>query len=265
MLEQGGSGWRNIAVFLRLAVIYRLMAPEAVPLVVSARWMAAHLRTKPAAEDLSLMEVVSFSLIRRRLSLSREILPPAKGEGMGGGDRVQHDDDYRLQRDDPYEVGYNRHDPAVHLRMDDTRFYLFPSLSAALVWRLVRRLAACDCLEHRMVLRGRVDVSDDRYLSLMSDGLTGQDVFAVGCRLHDSGSVTYQRVVMVSGFRPDDTIVAYIKLYRGGLKLYTTEPCVGDASCPLDERLPTSMGLFRRVLGRFGLEKEVIDGGRVTV
>jgi len=253
-------------VFLRLAVIYQLMAPKAVPFVVSARWMAAHVRTKPAADDLYLMRVVYFSLIRHRMNSRREILPTAKREGVSGGDRLQHAD-YRLQRDDPYAVRYNRHDSAVGSRIDDTRFCIYPSFSAALVSRLIGRwlVDLSYSGEHTMVLSGCVGDSDDRYLSLMSDGLTGQDVFAVGYRFHDSGSVTYCRFVIVSGFRPDDTIVAYIKLYRGGLKLYTTEPCVGDASCPLDERLPTSMGLFRRVLGRFGLEKEVIDGGRVTV
>ncbi|CEM10016.1 unnamed protein product [Vitrella brassicaformis CCMP3155] len=245
VLEQGGDGWRNIGAFIRLAVNYRLMADRTLPVVLSARWVAAHVRTK-ASRRLSLTETVYLSLIGHRVACRGDPLYRA----------IIGEYKEKLPPGDPYRKGYNQQNPVV---IDDNK--LFPSFTALMLYMLLQCWVARDPRSaSRVVLSVHVDRSDSR----MSDELTGEEGIAISYRLWKSRS--YRRLVILSGFRPDDTIAAFVRVRFGSnIELCTTEPCAADASCPLDVRLPVSMRLFRRLLRRFGLEKEVNENMRVRV
>jgi len=65
------------------------------------------------------------------------------------------------------------------------------------------------------------------------------------------------RYLWVSGFRPNDTVVAQLKTGWGCVDLYTTEADAAAASASLDERLPVSTPLWRGLLRHFNLESDV--------
>jgi len=76
-------------------------------------------------------------------------------------------------------------------------------------------------------------------------------------------------VVSLSGFRPNETIAAYLWVGNGAIEgngtieLFTTERPACRRSQPLADRYPESMPLWRHLLGRFDLESDVIDRGWV--
>jgi len=69
--------------------------------------------------------------------------------------------------------------------------------------------------------------------------------------------------VILSGYRPNETIAAGLRVGEGFMSLLTTEPPAADRSQPLAVRFPVSMPLWRRVLRPFKLESDVIERGEV--
>jgi len=116
---------------------------------------------------------------------------------------------------------------------------------------------------------------DPRYQRLLNDAITEDLGIAVdnhrlyrnlngGCT--DLG--TDDRHVIVSGFRPNDTVAAHLIIGYFHINLLTTEAPVADRSQPLDRyplsRYPVSIGAARRLLRWLEFESVIIDRGIVV-
>ncbi|CEL92146.1 unnamed protein product, partial [Vitrella brassicaformis CCMP3155] len=150
----------------------------------------------------------------------------------------------------PYAEGYNERDPVV----GNGSFYR--SFTANLL-----SLVARHGLGMKPVVSAFIALFDDRCESL----LTADDIPESEGIVADCGD---WRRVIVSGFRPGDTVVAYVWLLGvSPFFFYTTEPPASDAPvasfASLDVRYPISVPLWRSLLRRFDLESDVIRRGRI--
>jgi len=119
-----------------------------------------------------------------------------------------------------------------------------------------------------MMLSAVIGRDDHRYSRLMTNDTTQGQGITVDYR-GDSGNLNAAdasdcRYVIVSGFRLNETIAAHLRVVRGVIELWTTERPAASRSHPLAVRYPVSMPLWGAVLRRFGLEHDVINGGRVA-
>ncbi|CEM18438.1 unnamed protein product [Vitrella brassicaformis CCMP3155] len=263
LLEQGsGEEWRAMGRFLRVAFIYRLTPNATRPLQMSAD----SLPTATAFHQL-LLTMAIYSTVGRQLTYGGTSL--ALQQADDGAYRignvsfrvVSHGD---LPGGHRYADGYKRTDPTNRWGSD-----LFPSFSAYLLTRLFWQCCYEEGVGQRRVLRADIGRGDPRYGRLLTEGITEDQGIAVDWR-YDGGHLNAAnpsdcRLVIVSGFRRNETLAAYLWVGSGRIDLYTTEPSAADAPAPIAQRFPESVGAVRRVLRAFGLERDVIDRGTVDV
>ncbi|CEM04377.1 unnamed protein product [Vitrella brassicaformis CCMP3155] len=256
--------------FIRLAAIYRLTPANGLPLVLSAQRLTADLSSRTAFHQLPLAMAI-YKIIGRQL--------PYRGTGLAL-QQIGNDGLYRignvtfrvvplgeLPGGHRYADGYKRTDPVIRWSGN-----LFPSFSAFLLNAVLDRVLGLWCHEEgedkRRMLWANIGSSDPRFGRLLTDAITEEQGIAVDFRYDEGnlnhGNVRDSRYVIVSGFRPSETVAAYLVVCNGRIHLYTTEASAADRSHPLADRFRESVGAARRLLRRFGLESDVIDRGTVV-
>ncbi|CEM20888.1 unnamed protein product [Vitrella brassicaformis CCMP3155] len=159
--------------------------------------------------------------------------------------------------DHPFAWRYKKGDPVIRCRGSaDQRVlhYLYNSFSSFLcdaflnAWHRVYR---------NRVLLARIGY-EGGYRSLLTGAISEDEAIVVD-RLDDGddlSDVTPSRLVIASGFRPDETTAAWLVVRRGDVELWTTE--LSLAARRFDARFPVSAPHWRRALRRFRLENAVI-------
>ncbi|CEM29761.1 unnamed protein product [Vitrella brassicaformis CCMP3155] len=258
VLEQGSGGeWRATGRFIRLAAIYRLTPNGSLPLRLSADALPSPTAFHQLPLIMALYKIIGHSLAHQGTSLA---LQQANNDGAY---RIG-DQSFRvvplseLPANHPYRSGYQRTDPVI--RHEDL---LFPSFWSFLVRLLVG-------MGNRYRLIRRINHDDPRYRRLLTETITKQQGgIAVDYR-RDFGDLNHanpdddRRLVIVSGFRPNERVAAHLEVW-GRIDLLTTEASAGGRSQPLTVRFPTSLPLWRAVLSHFHLGHRVINRFRLIL
>ncbi|CEL95844.1 unnamed protein product [Vitrella brassicaformis CCMP3155] len=265
LLERGsGEEWQAMGRFLRLAFIYRLTPNATRPL----RLPAASLLTATAFHQLPLAMAI-YNIIGQQLSyygssLALQQIDDGAYESYRTGNQS-----FRvvplgeLPGGHPYAEGYKRADPVIRQGGQ-----LYPSFSAFPLHRLLLYWSHGEGVDDKEVLIRTIGRDNRRYGRLLrTDGITEDQGIVADYRYDrvnlNAADARHDRFVIVSGFRPNETIAAHLVMEDGSIDLYTTEPSAADRSHPLAQRYPVSVGAARRLLRRFGLERDVIDRGAV--
>ncbi|CEM07780.1 unnamed protein product [Vitrella brassicaformis CCMP3155] len=269
VLERGsGEEWRAMGRFLRMAFIYRLTPANATrPLQLSADSLptAAAFHQLPLA--MAIYKIIGHLLTHHTHSLALQ-------HADNGAYRIGNESFRVVPLDElpsghRYAEGYKRTDPVIRWGALFSR-----SFSAYLMARLLSWWSGGEGVSHRKVVHQLIDRRYDRLRG--TDAITEDQGIAVDYRCdggHLNAGATDRRYVIVSGFRPGETVAAHLQvsvsttgLWIGYdiIMLRTTEAPGADRSHPLAHRFPISEPLCRRVLRRFGLESDVIDRGRVV-
>ncbi|CEM10923.1 unnamed protein product [Vitrella brassicaformis CCMP3155] len=264
LLEQGsGEEWRSLGRFLRLAFIYRLTPANTTrPLWLSANSLPTATAFHQLPIAMAIYRVIGHMLTHGVLSLALQ-------QADNGGYRIGNDSFHVVPLGDlpsghRYTNGYKRTDPAIRWY-----YFLFPSFSSFLFNGLLWRW----CYEHgvdaKIVVYADIGRDDPRYGRLLTEGITEDlGIAAVDYRYDQVnlpyGNASHECRVIVSGFRPNETVAAFLWVGFGRICLYTTERFAADAPASLTQRFPESIGAVRRVLRPFGLERDVIDRGTVV-
>jgi len=258
VLEQGSGGeWRAMGRFIRLAAIHRLTPNATLPLRLSANALPSPTAFHQLPLIMALYKIIGHSLAHQGTSLA---LQQANNDGAY---RIG-DQSFRvvplseLPANHPYRSGYQRTDPVI--RHEDL---LFPSFWSFLVRLLVG-------MGNRYRLIRRINHDDPRYRRLLTETITKQQGgIAVDYR-RDFGDLNHanpdddRRLVIVSGFRPNERVAAHLEVW-GRIDLLTTEASAGGRSQPLTVRFPTSLPLWRAVLSHFHLGHRVINRFRLIL
>ncbi|CEM15545.1 unnamed protein product [Vitrella brassicaformis CCMP3155] len=255
VLQRAEREWRLMGMFIQLAAIYGL-TPR-LPLVLSADWMAANLRTRAAFDRLPLAMAI-YSTFGHHLTHHGHTLAlqqSANGAYHIGNLSVRVVPLGALPAGHRYAGTYDRKDPVI--RSD----WLFPSFTSFLLRSLCR---VWSCGAPHATLRTHIRRDNPGYLSLLAGEIDRDEGIVVDyCwdrgDLH--GPMDEWRIVIVSGYRRGETIAAHllVEWVAGAIELHTTE-----RSAAGDTRLNVSMGRAVSVLRRFGLE-HTINRGRVHV
>ncbi|CEM04349.1 unnamed protein product [Vitrella brassicaformis CCMP3155] len=269
VLERCSGHWQMMKTFLRLAAVHRLTPANATPpLRLSAESLPATTAFDQMPLAMALYATIGQQLTHRGTSLALQQVDdghfwigdlPFRVVPLG-----------RLPGGHPYTKGYTKTDPPIYLRYNFgcTRD-LFPSFSTFLIAMLLRMWYRARGVGYRMVLGAGIGRDDPRYRRLITERITEDLGIAVDWRydggdLNAATQVSDHRRVIVSGFRLNETIAAHLRVVRGVIELWTTERPAASRSHPLAVRYPVSMPLWGAVLRRFGLEHDVINGGRVA-
>ncbi|CEM03526.1 unnamed protein product [Vitrella brassicaformis CCMP3155] len=236
VLERGsGDEWQAMGRFIRLAAVYRLTPRATLPLRLSAD----RLPSPTAFQQLPLALAIykTFSL-RHRHMLTH------KGQRLA------------LQQADNHGA----------YRIGDESFRVVPKSELPAGHRYRSGLLWCWCYEEgvdqRMVLYTTIANFDPRYRRLLTEPISQQQGISVDYRQENGRHG--QRHVVVSGFRPGETIAAYLWVGNGRVELWTTEASSAThRSHPLFDRFPTSMPRWDAVLRHFELAEYVINRGTV--
>ncbi|CEM35776.1 unnamed protein product [Vitrella brassicaformis CCMP3155] len=252
--------------FIRLAAIYRLTPANGLPLVLSAQWLTAHLPSRTAFHQLPLA-IAIYRSFGHLLTHSGQSL--ALQQADNGQYRMGNEAPFRvvplgeLPGGHPYAEGYKRTDPVIR-----SGGWLYHSFSAFLLYALLS-WSHEEGVGHRRVLAANIGRGDNRYGRLVrTDDISEDQGIAVDYRdvwfnLNAANPIDLRRVI-VSGFRPNETVAAHLRVGYGDIDLRTTEPSAADRSQPLADRYPVSVGAARRLLQAFELERDVIDRGWVV-
>ncbi|CEL91962.1 unnamed protein product [Vitrella brassicaformis CCMP3155] len=215
LLEQGtGEEWRAMGRFLRVAFIHRLTpADSTLPL----RLPADSLPTATALHQLPIALAI-YSTFSRQLTKNGVTL--ALQQANNGAYRVgnvsfrvvPHGD---LPAGHRYADGYKRTDPVIRW---DVYLSLSPSFSAFLLDRLLSRWSGEVAAERIDIRFGR---SDPRCERLLTSAITEDQGIPVH-RRYDRGNLNSayaidSRRVIVSGFRPNETVAAFVWVGRGSI------------------------------------------------
>ncbi|CEM16440.1 unnamed protein product [Vitrella brassicaformis CCMP3155] len=266
VLEQGSNEWRLMRWFIRLAAIYRLTSANGLPLVLSAQWLMAHLPSKTAfhrlPDAMAIYRLLGHMLTYRGTSLALQ--QADNGVYRIGNESFRVVPYGNLPGGHLYADGYKRTDPAI--RWVDN--WLFPPFSTYLLNMVLRRWCNEEGVNEMMVLYADIGRGDPRYGRLLTSAITEDQGIAVDYR-KDGGNLyaadaTNYRGAILSGFRPNETVRAFLWMGDGRIILYTTEPSAADAPAPFAQRFPESIGAVRRLLRPFGLERDVMDRGMVV-
>ncbi|CEM15107.1 unnamed protein product [Vitrella brassicaformis CCMP3155] len=269
VLEQGSSQeWRLIGVvFIRLAAIYRLTPASGLPLVLPVQWLVTNLPSKTAFHQLPLAMAI-YRLFGHMLThqghgslalrqLINQLINPRYRIDNVPFRVVQLSD---LPAAHPYTDDYKRTDPVI--RQD---LLLHSSFSSYLLHGLLRWWSVW--VGVRQVLTAPIVDGDPRYRRLRMEPISEQQGIAVD-HLVDNDNLNnanpiHRRYVIVSGFGPNETVAAHLRVETSRIYLCTTERSIGDRSQSLDVRFPTSMPRWRAVLRHLNLENDVINRGTV--
>ncbi|CEM04343.1 unnamed protein product [Vitrella brassicaformis CCMP3155] len=264
VLERGsGEEWRAMGRFLRMAFIYRLTPADATrPLRLSADVLP----TATAFHQLPLAMAI-YKIIGHMLTYGGTSLALQQTDDNGHY-RIE-DQLFRvvplgeLPGGHRYAEGYKRTDPVIRRGS-----VLYPSFSTFLMVNVLARWSDGEGVGDRLVLSACIGRDDPRYGRLLIDAITEDQGIAVDYRndggdLNDADGRT-ARSVIVSGWRLNETVAAYLWVNLGAIHLCTTEALVGDRSQPLADRFRVSVGAACRLLRPFGLESDVMDRGTVV-
>ncbi|CEM27667.1 unnamed protein product [Vitrella brassicaformis CCMP3155] len=217
VLEQGGSEWRLMGMVVRLAAIYRL-TPNGLPLALSV----AQLHSKSAFDSVPLAMAI-YRLIGHQLTLRGQRLAlrrAANGEYRIGDRSFRVVPFGDLPADHPYRSTYNESDPVVRWGRD-----LFPSFTAFLTMRPLMWWWPYEAGVVRVVFKAVLWVHKDRsnpgFQRLLTAGDIPEQLGYTADNRFDRGNLSTadpidRRYVIVSGFRPTDTVAAFMRVDRGG-------------------------------------------------
>jgi len=264
VLEQGSGGeWRAMGRFIRLAAIHRLTPNATLPLRLSANALPSPTAFHQLPLIMALYKTIGHSLTHQGTNLALQ-------QGIDGAYRIGNES-FRvvplgeLPDDHDYRSCYKRSDPVI--RSDHL---LFPFFSSFLLRTLLERWCREEGGYDRRVLCEAISHNNDRYLRLLTEPMTEQQGgIAVDYRLDDGNlhhaNPAYRRDVIVSGFRPNETVAAHLWVSGRNISLLTTErPENGNLFQPLADRFPESMPRWRAVLSHFELADGVINRGTVV-
>jgi len=270
VLEQGSDEWHVMGVFVRLAAIYRLI-PQALSqqgprIMLSADCISTHVPTRAAFHRLPLTMTI-FKMIQGCLIYKGRSLTLVQEEQDGGAaGRGVGDIEFcvvtlvELPRLHSYRSCYKNSDPVV--RENDS---LYPSFSAFLLHSVMYRWCAEEVVGEKRTLFGTIHPRFlSRYRAIITDPIEKEQhgAFIMVDGQHDGGdvnadptSVVEFRLVLMTGFRQDDSFASYMTLGQGFVEVYTTEGAARGVTSGsnLDVRLPVTMPKMRSVLGRYGL------------
>ncbi|CEM07744.1 unnamed protein product [Vitrella brassicaformis CCMP3155] len=263
VLERGsGEEWRAIGRFLRLAFIYRLTPANTTrPLRLSADSLPTAAAFYQLPLTIALYKIIGQQLRNRVTSL---VLQQAEDGHyrIGGMAPFRVVPLGELRGDHRYTEGYKRSDPVIRSGPD-----LYSSFSAFLLDRLLTWWRYVEGVDVKCVGSARRGGDDGRYRRLHTADDITEDLGIVVDRRFDGGDLNADvgdyRCVIVSGFRPNDTVAAHL-MGSGSINLWTTDAPTADRPASLAMRFPTSEPLWRRLLQRFNPETDVIDRGRVV-
>mmetsp|Transcript_43508 Transcript_43508/g.123210 ORF Transcript_43508/g.123210 Transcript_43508/m.123210 type:complete len:447 (+) Transcript_43508:373-1713(+) len=271
VLERGsGEEWRAMGRFLRLAFIYRLTPADATrPLRLSASSLPTATAFHQLPLAMAIYATIGCQLTRKWTKGSLELQQTDDGQYQVDDESFRVVPLGELPGGHRYADGYKRTDPVIRWSN-----YLVRSFSAFLLDMLLSWWYDEDWVSERRGLSAGIGYGDDaRHRRLLTtDNMTEDQGITADWR-YDGGNLgsAYprdNRRVIVSCFRPNETVAAHVSVETGGygsISLHTTEPCAADAPAPLGVCFPVSEPLWRRVLRPFGVEREVIDGGMVLV
>jgi len=264
VLERCSGHWKLIKPFIRLAFIYQLTPLNATrPLLLSAD----SLPITSAFDELPLTMATykTFGHVLKYRGTSLALRRADNGEYRIGNKvfRVVPLDE--LPADHPYRSTYTDSDPVIRYEA-----WLFPSFTAFLMWMLLKWWSDHEGVGEKEVLRAFTDHHDPRSQRLVTAGEIPEQLGITADYRRDGRDLNTAdpidcRHVIVSGFRPTDTIAVYLWVGLGKIGLWTTESAAAGASASLDERFPVSMPRWLSVLKRFDLESDVIDRRSVLV
>ncbi|CEL99939.1 unnamed protein product [Vitrella brassicaformis CCMP3155] len=264
LLEEGSGGeWRAMGRFIRLAAIYRLTPNATLPLRLSADALPSPTALRQLPLIMALYKTIGHRLTHQGTSLALQ------QDNNDGAYRIG-DASFRvvplsdLTANHPYRSGYQTTDPVI--RRDD---YLYRSFSSFLLRTVLERWCHDEGMGRRWVLHAHIGRNDPRYRRLLAEAISEKQQGAIAADFRvDVGNLNHtnpddSRRVIVSGFRPNEDVAAYLSVSDGYIFLYRTERSVGDRSQPLAVRFPTSMPRWRPVLSHFELVDDVINRGTV--
>jgi len=251
VLERCSGHWKVMKPFIRLAFIYRLSPNATRPLVVSAD----SLPTASAFDEL-LLTMAAYKTFGHLLSYKGTSL--ALQRASNGAYRIG-DHSFRvvplgdLPADHAYRSTYKDSDPVI--RRGD---YLYPSFTT-FIKRMVLEWCDQEGVEEKLVT-GVNDVGrdDSHYQSLLTaptiEGYKTVDY--INENPFGPGDDGRRRLIILKGTAAIDTIVAYLWVVNGGIRLWTTEaPTEGNTDV---ECHPIAVAAARPVLAKYGLERTVL-------
>ncbi|CEL98596.1 unnamed protein product [Vitrella brassicaformis CCMP3155] len=212
VLEQGGSEWRLMDMAVRLAAIYRL-TPNGLPLVLSV----AQLHSKSAFDSLPLA-IAIYRLIGHQLTHRGQSLAlrrAANGEYRIGDWSFLVVPLGELPADHPYRSTYKKSDPVVR-----DYVWLLRSFTSFLTWMVLIWWSDQEGVGEKEVLWGSIGCDDPCYLRLLTAGDIPEHMGITADHRCDGGDLNQAdprsaRRVVVSGFRPSDTVAAFVLLGWG--------------------------------------------------
>ncbi|CEM01787.1 unnamed protein product [Vitrella brassicaformis CCMP3155] len=271
LLELGSEEWRAMGRFLRLANIHQLTPDTGLPLVLKA-----HSLPDPEAFHQLPLAMAIYRLFGHLLSREGITLRGARVGGLrlallqaeNGAYRIgwrQRGVEFRvvplgeLPAGHPYGEGYKRTDPVIRHQGGFPLGGLYPSFTAFLLRGLLG-------WGNPMVSNAMsVDLGNDagRYRSLLAADVSESDGIVTECRSDDSMDAPPDYCLLISGFRPTETVAASMCIrfsYYDPIhaELCTTEWRRGRYSDPLHLRFPVSVPLWRSAVQRFGLEDDIV-------
>mmetsp|Transcript_2074 Transcript_2074/g.4676 ORF Transcript_2074/g.4676 Transcript_2074/m.4676 type:complete len:362 (-) Transcript_2074:385-1470(-) len=250
---QGIDGWRFIGQFIRLAAIHGMAnAATDLPLVLSVPNSVWGFRRLPFA--MAILRAIGHQLTFRGDSLAVEPVDQADGGDYWIGTHYHTFDVVplgELPGGHPYAEGYKRGDPVI--RAGGGLYRTFSSY-------LLHNICFDWTHQHPVIFNAQIDETGERYRSLITDDIPEQLGIAVDC-LEDGGDLnaanpTALHLVVVSGFRPGDTVAAWLLISGGSMHLITTESparSAADYEARMDECFPVTMPSLRRLLRSFEL------------
>ncbi|CEM39196.1 unnamed protein product [Vitrella brassicaformis CCMP3155] len=281
LLEQGSGGeWREMGRFIRLAAIYGLTPNATLPLRLSADALPSRTAFHQLPLAMTLYKTIGHMLTHNGQSLAVQQADNKGAYRIGNVSfRVVPLGD--LPAGHSYTDSYKRTDPVIRETSDSvirSDFWLYRSFSSFLLSALFTWWHHEEGVGRGLVLDAPIALiglpfaptrDDPRCRRLRTEAISEQqggvtvDYRCDRGNVHHANPADYREVV-VSGFRPGETVAAYLCEAGGEISLWTTERSVGDRSQPLDVRFPTSMPRWRAVLRHFSLEHDVINRGRVV-
>ncbi|CEM30195.1 unnamed protein product [Vitrella brassicaformis CCMP3155] len=246
----------DLAGFLRLAIIYRLLNEVRLPLIITPGWVDRHLPSKSAYHRLP-GAIAQYCAFGHHLAFKGKSLAVEKewegqkgprqrfmvrGEGL---ETVARED---LPEGHPYLSGYSADDPVIRCRS-----LLYPSFSAFMKTIVLTTWYHQEGVNEREVtLLYHVNWEDQKYHALRTDSEAAMRGATV-LRFQSSDGKETRRIILLMGQGVADKMAVYLMLFGTRIALCTTEREVGGMSGVAD-RFPISASVVRPLLARYGLE-----------
>ncbi|CEM22743.1 unnamed protein product [Vitrella brassicaformis CCMP3155] len=292
VLEQGGHVWREMAEFIRVAAIYKLIKALPLPLMLSPQWMADHLATKAAFDELPLALAIynTFGHLLHHQGTTLELRRVEGDDGDQDSDSDGDDEDMEGASSDEDEDRGQQGDGGggvtrQRYRIGDVEFttlpltdlppaypyrsaysavdppirrrdFFFPSFTAFIERMVLMYWCRQEGVEQKRVTGARVGLDDTRYLSLLTEPIEGYKTVDYMGEPPGQGDDGRERLIIFKGTAATDTIEAWMRIGSGNIHLYTTEaPIKGNTDI---ERFPAAVAAARPLLATHELEQAVL-------